>query len=439
MALDTPKTATEVDQRMKVDIRREMPNSNPFLKNSWIGALATAVSNRVFDFYFALKKAELEAIPDTAVLTLEQWAAIWKVLRKAATPSSGNLVVTGTVGGVIVTGAGATSWVDSDGKVYKATTGGSIVLQSLSVFKIERVGQVATLTTDNDHLIASNVLITVTGAAEVEYNVTDIVCTVTGDKTLTYAVTGSPVTPSVGTKLLGFTSVSIPVQSDKFGVDENQLFDTSLTLQSPITDVDSKTSVDFGALGGGADQETLDALRARFNNKIQNPIANFSVNDISQAAKAVAGVTRVFIQEITPVVGAVTIHFMRDNDLSPIPDSSEVAVVKAAIDAIKPATSDTLAVIVSAPTPKSTAFTFSAISPSTSTMKTAIENSLKQFFASDPLVGDNIVQEAYNAAIFNTVDLVTGDKLVSFTLTAPPGDIAVAAGEIGTLGNVTFS
>jgi len=439
MALDVPKTATEVDQRMKVDISREVTNSNPFLKNSWIGALATALSNRVFDFYFALRRAELEAIPDTAVLTLEQWAAIWKVLRKAASPASGRLAVIGTAGGVIITGADATSWVASGGEVYKATAGGSIALQSLSVASITRVGSVATLTTDNDHLIASNVLITVTGAGKIQYNVTNLICTVTGPKTLTYAVTGSPATPATGTILLGFTSVSIPVQSDDFGLNQNQLLDTVLTLQSPITDVNNKASVDTGTLGSGADQETLDALNDRFTNKIQNPIANFNVSDISEAAKAIAGVTRVFIQEITPVVGAVTIHFMRDNDPSPIPDASEVLVVKTAIDAIKPATSDTLSVIVSAPTPISTAFTFSAISPSSSTMKTAIEDSLKQFFASDPLVGGNIVEEAYNAAIFNTVDLVTGKKLVSFTLTAPVGDIVIAAGEIGTLGNVTFT
>jgi len=438
MALDVPETATEVDQRIKVDISRELPNSNPFLKNSWIGALATSLANRVFDFYFALRRAELEAIPDTATLNLEQWAAIWQILRTAATTANGRLVVTGVAGGVIITGADATTWVASDGKQYKATAGGTIALQSLNVASITRVGTVATLTTVNDHLLASNVLITITGAVETEYNVTDAVATVIGDKTLIYTVIGSPSSPATGTILLGFTSVSIPVQSDDFGVDQNQLFDAILSLQSPITDVDTNASVDFGALGGGSDQESDADLRLRLLERIQNPIANFNVAQIIDVAKAVSGVTRVFVEEITPVVGAVTVRFMRDNDANTIPDSSEVATVKAAIDAIKPANTDTLSVIVEAPTPVSTDFTFSAISPDTSTMRTAIENSLKQFFAEGTLVGVNIVEEAYNAAIFNTVDLVTSDRLVSFTLTTPPADIVIAAGEIGTLGNITF-
>jgi len=48
---------------------------------------------------------------------------------------------------------------------------------------------------------------------------------------------------------------------------------------------------------------------------------------------------------------------MRDNDTNPIPDSSEVAEVKAIIDdTIKPANTDTLSVIVLAPDPIPTDF-----------------------------------------------------------------------------------
>jgi uncharacterized phage protein gp47/JayE len=442
MALELPTTATEVDQRMKVDVTRELPNANPFLKNSWLGALVTACANRVFDFYYALRQAEKEAIPDTAVINLEQWAAIWKILRIPATPAIGNIVVTGTIGGSIVTGADPSIWVASDGVRYAATSAGVIILQSLAVDTITESGGIGTLTTVSNHFIASSVLITVTGADQSEYNLTGVVCTVTGDKTLTYTVSGSPA-DATGTVLLGFTSVSIPVQSTDFGVDKNQVFDTVLTLTSPIVDVDDSASVDFGALGGGADQEVDSNLRTRLLDAIQNPISHFNVAEITAVAKSIAGVTRVFVEEVTPLVGQVTIYFMRDNDDDPIPDSSEVATVKAVIvDQIMPSNTVETDVIVAAPVENSTDFTFSAISPNTVTMKTAIENSLNQFFAERTDVGVNIVEEAYNAAIFNTVDLITGAELESFTLDTPSADITIDTGppaEIGTLGNVTFS
>jgi uncharacterized phage protein gp47/JayE len=438
MAIELPTSATEVDQRMKVDVNRELPNANSFLKNSWLGALVTAFANRIYDFYYALRRAELEAIPDTAVLNLEQWANIWNVIRKAASPAAGNLVVTGTAGGEIVAGGDPTIWSLGSGERFQATSPGTIVLQSLSITSITRSGTVATLTTASDHLIASNVLISITGSDQSDYNVTDSACTVTGDKTLTFTVAGSPTTPATGTMLLGFTSVSIPVQALDFGVDSNQLFDTELVLVSPLTDVDDSASVDYGALGGGADQETDTEMRGRMIFKIQNPIAHFNSSEIITVAKTIPGVTRVWVEEITPLVGQVTIYFMRDNDADPIPDVSEVAEVKAAIDGIMPGNTVTTDVIVGAPTEESTDFSFSAVDPDTSTMKEAVTASLQQFFAERTEVGVDVVEEAYNAAIFNTVDLVTGAELVSFTLTSPSADITVASGEIGTLGNVTF-
>ena len=42
------------------------------------------------------------------------------------------------------------------------------------------------------------------------------------------------------------------------------------------------------------------------------------------------------------------------------------------------------------------------------------------------------------AAIYNTVDLDTGQSLASFTKTVPAGDIAVGAGNVAVRGNMNF-
>lgn len=438
MALDVAKNSTEVVQRAKIDVQRQIPESDPFLKNSWLGALITAFANRVYDFYSAMGRAFLEAIPDTAVLNLPQWAAIWNVVRNPALQSSGNFVVIGTAGGLISKDAATLStWADKNGNLYDATVDVTIVLQSLGC-TITRSGSVATLTTTSDHLIASNVLITVTGAVETEYNVTGATCTVTGPKTLTYTVSGSPSFPATGTILLGFTSVSVAVKSREFGVSKNKLFDAVVTLQSPITDVDDSASVDFGELGNGSDQETDEDLRLRFLNKLQNPISHFSVAEIESLALTLTGVTRVFVQEITPSVGQATIYFMRDNDTDPIPSASEVTALKTLLDTIRPANTDTLDLIVAAPTANSEDYTFSSITPDTSAMRTAITNSLIQFYAERVTMGTNIVEEAYNAAIFGSVT-DSGIDLELFTLSTPSADLVIGTAEIGTLGVITFS
>jgi uncharacterized phage protein gp47/JayE len=436
MSLNTPETAAEIDQRAKVDVGRVLAASNPFLRNSWLGALVTAFANRIFDFYFALRQAEREAIPDTAVDRLEQWASIWSIIRNPATIATGRIAVGGTAPSDPV--AIGTIFASSDGIEYETTGAGSVATQSLSVASITRTGSIATLTTVSDHLLGSNITITITGANEAEYNVIDSVCTVTGAKTLTYAVTGAPVTPATGTILLGCDMVSLPVDSVEFGADQNQAADSVLTIQSPVSGVDDDVNVDASTLGGGTDQETGIALRLRLLERIQNPIAHFNVNEITQVAKTISGVTRVFVEEITPVVGQCTIYFMRDNDDDPIPDGTEVAAVKAVVDAIKPANSDTLDIIVAAPSPQSEDFTFSDLQPATSTMEVAVTASLVEFFANRTTVGVNVDADAYRSAIFNTVDTVTGEVVTTFTLTTPTTDLVIASGEIATLGNMTY-
>jgi len=233
----------------------------------------------------------------------------------------------------------------------------------------------------------------------------------------------------------------VPVQSVDFETTEqtvNQSLDAILTLGSPIAGVDNDASVDFGALGGGVAQESDTDLRNRLLSRIQNPVAHFSISDIDSQARLIAGVTRVFVQPITPSVGQVTIYFMRDNDVDPIPDASEVTTVKDKILEIKPANTADGDVIVNAPVAVLTVFDFLTIEPDTTTMKSAITASLEQFFEEVPDVGINVDEDKYRSAIISTIDTDTGDQLKTFTLITPIGDIVVNEGEIATLASVSF-
>ncbi len=437
MALNIPDNATVVEQRAKTDVQRELATSAPFLKNSWLGAIITGYANRIYDFYLQLFEVQKQSFPDTATLTqLERWAAIWSITRLAATVATGNVVATGVDTTTVPI---STVYKTSDGLTYTSTAAVVITATSLSVTSITRSGTTATVTTAVNHNLANNVAVTISGAVETDYNVAGAAIIVTGLDTFTYQVANAPTTPATGTILAGFTSIPVPLTSDDFGATQNQDTGTILTLQSPITDVDNDAGVDYGALGGGTDQEIDMALRVRLLDRIQNPIAHFSESEITAIAKTINGVTRVFVQAITPAVGQVTIYFMRDNDIDPIPSASEVTTVKDVILTITPANTDPSDVIVAAPTAVPVDFTFSSLAPNTTTMQTAITASLGQFFDEQTEVGVNITEDAYRSIIFNTVDTVTGDLVTSFTLSLPPaGPVIIASGEIGTLGNVVY-
>jgi uncharacterized phage protein gp47/JayE len=436
MSLNLPNSSTEVVNRAKTAVQREVPGSNPFLRNSWLSAIVTGIANRVYDFYLQLKQALLQAIPDTATGDyLVRWASIWGVTRLPATGATGSVTFTGTAGSNI---PGGSTLVDSTGQEYTTDTAVTIAASVVNVSSITRSGSTATVTTTSAHSLTSVVPVTVAGAGEAEYNVTDAAITVTGDNTFTYQVTGTPASPATGTITASFTAGSGTVTSAELGAAVNQDADAELTLQSPVVGVDNTAQVTYGGLSGGTDQETDSALRSRFLSRLQTPVAQFNVGAITAKAKEVAGVTRVFVQEITPAIGQVTVYFMRDGESPAIPSSSEVATVRTKLLEILPANTDPSDMFVAAPTAVPTDFTFTAISPDTVTMRQAVEDSLDQLFGESLSVGDDLTSDAYRSVIYNTVDTVTGERVVSFALSTPSGTVTIASSEIATKGTVTW-
>lgn len=435
MSLNIPDSAQEVEARSKADVQRELDQSNPFLKNSWLGAIVTAAANRIYDFYLQLNAAIRENFPDTATGDfLTRWAAIWGKQQQAATKSNGNVVATGVAGSIVR--VSTTLTVSGVGE-FITTNVETITAQVLDINDLTRAGTTVTAITATDHGLADGVNVTVTGAANADYNVTaDII--VTAANAFQYEIIGSPPDEPGTSATVSFTTANIPVESQDFGADVNLDAGTQLRLQSPLVGVDDTMTVDFGAVGGGTDEESEESLRGRLLDRIQNPVAHFNVAAITEKAKEVPGVTRVFVQEVTPVVGQVTIYFMRDNDDDPIPTGSEVTAVKDSILTIKPANTTDSDVIVLAPTGVSVNFTFSALTPDTTSMREAITANLRQFFEERTSVGVDIDEDAYRSAIFNTVDTITGDVVETFTLSAPVGDVAIASNEIGVLGTVAY-
>lgn len=525
-----PQDADEVVQKMLTDTQRELeavdnPNrANVFLQASWLRAIIIASGNRIFDESQQLEQAINLNMPDTATGEfVDRQGAIYVGARIAAVGSSGNIAATGTPGTVITFGS---NYQSSDGITYVVTAATTITAQSLTVDTITLVGDIATVTTDDDHNLGSNVPVTIAGAVETDYNVTDAEIQVTGLNTFTYEVLNSPSSPATGTITADFDSGSIPIEavvpSDPdapFGALTNQILDTPLSLLIAIPGADTIANVDFSELSGGADLESDELYKDRYLDKIQNPVSHYASPDIEQAALTVAGVTRVFIQksgfvigtvsvtsinrsgvlatvvtatphdlftgyEVTiagaaetdynvtdqpilviddttfvyevanapssPATGTITstgtiplgriqIYFVRDNDDDPIPSVIEIADVKTAVLAITPANTPDVFVLVDAPVALPVAFTFTDLFPDTTTMRSAVEAQLQQFFDEQVDVGVDVDQDAYRSAIFTTVDIESGDSVETFTLSTPTTDITVAVNELPTLGAVTFS
>jgi uncharacterized phage protein gp47/JayE len=152
-------------------------------------------------------------------------------------------------------------------------------------------------------------------------------------------------------------------------------------------------------------------------------------------------VTRVWVQSATPSAGYVTIYFTRDNDASIIPTSAQAQTIKDSIidvdTGIKPANTPDSYVVVSPPTPVSVGFTFTALSPNTFNMRSAITNTLTDFFKGNNVnIETDIAENEYNSLIYSIID--SDGNSPTFTLSAPSGNISIGTGELAILGTITY-
>lgn len=134
--------------------------------------------------------------------------------------------------------------------------------------------------------------------------------------------------------------------------------------------------------------------------------------------------------------GQVRIGFTRDNDDSIIPSSTEVNTVQDTILEIKPAHMSNDDVIVFAPTAVPVDITFSALSPNTAAMQTAINNALDAYFKISNNIGVDIPLADINGVLNQVID--SSGSTPTYTLSAPSGNTTIGLNEIGTLGDITY-
>ena len=450
MALTFPRFR-DLSEQARAELRRRKPEIDPTVFASFARPFMDSAAVLAYAITLLVRDLVKQLFPQGAEGEfLERWGGYENLERTPATAASGEVSLPGTVGTTIPGGTVFTSSINVE---YTSDLTAVIQTVAQSVASITRSGTTATVTTASDHSLATGLEVTISGANETAYNGTFEVIVTARDQ-FTYTVSGSPSTPATGTISASSDYAVVSVTASVTGDAGNLAGGATLSLASAISGADDDAIVvQFGGISGGADVETDDAYRERIllSRSIQEGV--FTADQIQLAALSVPGNTRAFVIRpslsvadpapapgMVPAPGQVVVYVLRDNDANIFPSSSILATTKQAIidDGALPANTYDGDVFVFAPTPVTTDFTFSAISPDTPTMRTAIRDVLSAFFQDVVDFEEDVTEGAYLGAIQNTQDQITGDFLQSFTLSSPSGDISVSDGEIAVLGTVTF-
>jgi uncharacterized phage protein gp47/JayE len=227
-------------------------------------------------------------------------------------------------------------------------------------------------------------------------------------------------------------TATLPVAAVLAGAAGNQVAGVALTLESPIPGVNPTAIVAVGGITGGDDGDAGDPgterVRSRLLLRLREPPAGGRGPDYVGWALAVAGVTRAWTYPNESGLGTVVVRFVRDNDVSIIPDSGEVAAVQASLDANRPITAIATAV---APTSLAVAFTIHIV-PDNADTRAAVTAELTDLLARVAEPGDGAGRgTVFLAAILTAVGVADG--VTNFTVSVPSADVVPGTGQLPTV------
>ena len=232
--------------------------------------------------------------------------------------------------------------------------------------------------------------------------------------------------------LLGLEPTPAKIRALDGGVIGNLPPGTGLSLSPPIYNADPTALV--VTLNGGTELETDEYLRIRVLERIRQPPQGGAAHDYVRWAKAVGGVTRAWCTPNEMGIGTVTTRFMMDvlrKDVGGFPMGSDIAIVSAYMDTVRPVAVKDCFVV--APIPYPVDVHVKDLVPDTPSNRASILQSLKDMMLLKAAPGQTIFAAWKAHAIMET----PGVELIN--LSVHTDDAMPSAGHMAILGDLSFT
>lgn len=194
--------------------------------------------------------------------------------------------------------------------------------------------------------------------------------------------------------------------------------------------------VDTAGLGGGADIELDEDLRARGLQRKRNPPGAGTLDDYERYAREVPGVLNAWAFRSSNNPGTIFLFFIFAGRAGNIPTSGDVDTVQAYIDSKRLIRVDDSVAV--APVSHPVNIAISGLTTDTPETRAAIEAAISAMYLAKCKPG--IASEPftlYRAWIDEAISTATGE--VSHTLVTPSANITLTGGEYPTPGTVSYS
>lgn len=231
--------------------------------------------------------------------------------------------------------------------------------------------------------------------------------------------------------------IFIPVTSEAKGAAVNREADAVLTLADPALwqGLSSSWTVDEDGLGGGADREDDESLRARGLQRKQNPPRGGALTDYERIARAVPGVLKAWAFRRPDAPGFIAVLFLFAGRENLIPLPADVEAVQAAIDAERLIRVDDSVAV--APVPREIDVEIGGLQNDTADVRSAIAAAIQAMYLEKCRPG--ITGDTFSVSkswISEAVSGVTGET--RHRMNQPAADIVLTNGEFPVNGDITY-
>lgn len=427
------KTLSEILDSVDTVAKSVIPSDVKYLPNEpfYVLARITGFTQKVIDVHI---EQTVKSLFIHTAETIEDILSAGKnipLTQNKATIAKGNAIIQGNVGYKIP----INQEFSFNGNIYY-TTSYTEVFNSVDnpIQTTSHDNGLVTITTPLPHNLASNIKINVTGFLDNAYNGNDLVITVIDEYSFVYSKSGIVNNPTqVGKYSLQYAVLEL--SSSETGFDKNIRSGEELTIESQITDLESKAYVTYNGIDGGSDDEDIESLRTRGLELIRSLNAPYGIDYFKNEIKKINNVNNIKILPATPSLGFATILFTVKNYSSPIPSGTLINLVKEKINSIKSPVMNLENYIVEAPLQVVYDIAVSSFNQITSYQKEMIIGVVQGYFGRleiglEPSIG------SLESLISTTPD-INGNYLETFSLTFNPSE-PFTNKSIAIIGNITF-
>lgn len=203
---------------------------------------------------------------------------------------------------------------------------------------------------------------------------------------------------------------------------------TQLSLVSPVYGVNNTFTVTEQTIRGGADQESIEALRQRVIRSYRIIPHGGNKDDYVTWALEVPGVTRAWCVPRWLGLGTVGVFFLKDDADDPIPTDEDLAEMQSYLESVRPVTAEVYAL-----RPLTKAITYQLwIDPDTPAVRDAVEKSLRDLHYREAELGSTLLLTHISEAI--SISKGENDHRIDY----PIGNVTSGKNEILIFGGIQW-